>query len=272
MEQKQEKNTNYPIRELFLREFVSRMISQGYTKEVVVTKVLDSLKKMQDWKEPTQRQKFIPVQITNQFRQRNPQNLQTPQPQIAQQEKVQQNNQQGQQQSYFPFQSKPQKPLYILKSLTGQSQQPNRSVQRPATNPPPRQMSPPKAMAPQKQNYQPSIAAKQELILPRILPILNDPTVFSIECTGQGKPLLINKYGSIQASQITFSAEEIKSVLQEISNRTRIPLITGTFKAAFDNFICTAVISDFIATRFIIQKKPAQPMPPQGLPSQFTRR
>jgi hypothetical protein len=260
MEQKQEKKTDYPIRELFLREFVSRMISQGYTKEVVITKVLDSLKKMQDWKEPTQRQKFIPVQVTNQLKQITQQNLQSQQ-QIPQQEKVQQNTQQGQQQSYFPFQSKPQKPLYILKPLTGQSQQPAKQTQRPATNPPPRQMPPPRSMAPQKQNYQPSIATKEELMLPKILPILNDPTVFSIECTGQGKPLLLNKYGNIQVSNLSLSEAEVNQILQEISNRTRIPLITGTFKAAFDNFICTAVISDFIATRFIIQKKPMMQSP-----------
>lgn len=274
MEQKQEKKLNYPIREQFIKEFVSRMISQGYAKEVIITKVMGSLKDLQGWKEPSQNPRFVPIKVQNQFRQRFPvQNQQTSFQQIPmqqtsvqkipnQQTTSQQVNTQQIQQSSFPVETRPQKPLYMLKPLTGQSQQ---TMRRPALNQPPRQMPPQRAMATQKQKqeYQPSIASQKELLLPRILPILNDPTAFSIECSGPEKPLLINRHGSIQASQITLNAEEIKSVLQEISNRTRIPLITGTFKAAFDNFICTAVISDFISSRFIIQKKPNTIMFPQ---------
>jgi hypothetical protein len=180
-----------------------------------------------------------------------PQQIQQPQqPQPPAQQTVKQ------QESYFPFQSQPQKPLYILKPLSATNPQQTQRV-----NPPPRQMPPPRAMAPTRE-YTPSIASQRELVLSRILPILNDPTVFSIECSGPDKPVLVNRYGSIQASQITLSAEDIKSVLQEISNRTRIPLITGAFKAAFDNFICTAVVSDFISSRFIIQRKPNPMMQP----------
>ena len=88
------------------------------------------------------------------------------------------------------------------------------------------------------------------------MPILADPSVSSVECLGPGIPLSINKYGAIQNSKITFTNEEIQSVLKEISDNTRIPIIAGVFKAAFDNLVITAVISEYVGTRFLIQKKP----------------
>ncbi len=83
---------------------------------------------------------------------------------------------------------------------------------------------------------------------------LVDPSVYSVECTGPGKPILVNKGGIIQTSQIILTQEAINNVIQEVSDKTRIPIVSGAFKAAFENFIITAIISEFVGTRFIIQK------------------
>jgi len=89
--------------------------------------------------------------------------------------------------------------------------------------------------------------------------LIMDPSVSSIECTGPGKPLIVSKSGIIQSTQIVLTDTEIKSIIEQISEKTRIPIIAGVFKAAFENFIFTSVISNYIGTRFIIQKKPQVP-------------
>lgn len=89
----------------------------------------------------------------------------------------------------------------------------------------------------------------------RIQPIILDPTVSAIECSGAGKPLIVTRGNRIQPTNIAFTEEQIKQILKEIAERTKIPLITGVFKAAYGNIIITAVISEFVGTRFVIQKR-----------------
>ncbi|MEK6892901.1 MAG: hypothetical protein AABX07_01730, partial [Nanoarchaeota archaeon] len=85
--------------------------------------------------------------------------------------------------------------------------------------------------------------------------LLEDPNVQTIECSGPNKPVLIYKSGAIQPTNILFTADEIDVIMKEISDKTRIPLTTGVFRAALHRFIVTAVLSEFVGTRFIIQKK-----------------
>ena len=85
--------------------------------------------------------------------------------------------------------------------------------------------------------------------------IIRDPSVISIECQGAGKPILVNRSGIIQATPVVLTKEEIKATIDEISEKTRIPVTTGVFKAAIGGFIITAVISEYVGTRFVIQKR-----------------
>lgn len=96
----------------------------------------------------------------------------------------------------------------------------------------------------------------------KITPFLRDPTILSIECQGPGKNILINRSGIIQATPIILSKDEIDKLMEDFSEKTRIPLIKGVFKAALSNFIITAVISEFVGTRFYIEKIRAMPFAP----------
>lgn len=91
--------------------------------------------------------------------------------------------------------------------------------------------------------------------LARIEQFLVDPAVLSVECTGPSKALLINRGGIIQATALALTANEINNIMNEISERTRIPLVPGIFKAIFGNYMVSAVISEFAGTRFILQKR-----------------
>jgi hypothetical protein len=131
----------------------------------------------------------------------------------------------------------------------------------------------PQRLAPQRQ-FTPASQVKSPISLPQtspqkinetILPkinlgkinsILNDPSILTIESPGPGKNLIVNKGGKIMPVSIALSKEEIDAIMNDISDKTRIPLISGgVFKTAFRGIMLTAVISDYIGTRFLIQKR-----------------
>ncbi|MEK6850054.1 MAG: hypothetical protein AABX85_00595 [Nanoarchaeota archaeon] len=99
------------------------------------------------------------------------------------------------------------------------------------------------------------------LDLPKIDKFLQDPGVQTVECPGPNKKILVFKGGRILSTDLNLTADEINNVMKDISEKTRIPLMSGVFKAAYGNLIITSVMSEFVGTRFIIQKK--LQMPPQ---------
>lgn len=100
----------------------------------------------------------------------------------------------------------------------------------------------------------PSAGKGSSVNLGKVTSLLRDPSVFSVECPGPTKNVLVNRAGTIQTTPLTLTKEEINTLMENISDKTRIPLISGVFKAAYQDIIVTAVVSDFVGTRFIIQK------------------
>ena len=104
-------------------------------------------------------------------------------------------------------------------------------------------------------------AAKEEVQLSadygKITPLLNDPSVSTIECQGPKKQVMIIRAGQRQLTRIVLSAEDIKGILQKVSDTIHIPLLEGVFRAAADNFSINAVISQMIGSRFVIKKQNA---------------
>jgi len=121
----------------------------------------------------------------------------------------------------------------------------------------PRIMSPAQQTPAQKIAITPAppVQAAPIVSLEKIAPLLKDPTIQSIECIGENKPITINRFGAIQTTNISLSKEEINNILKELSEKTRIPLTTGVFKVAYGPIILTAIISEFVGTRFIIKRK-----------------
>jgi len=118
--------------------------------------------------------------------------------------------------------------------------------------PPPQRMTPPRA--PQ------GAPVKLSQDYGKITPLLNDPSVSTIECQGAGKPLMIIRAGQKQGTKIVLNANDIKEVLQKVSDAVHIPLLEGVFRAAVDNFSINAVISEMIGSRFVIKKQTAYAM------------
>lgn len=107
-------------------------------------------------------------------------------------------------------------------------------------------------MVPQRQ---PSQIRNEDFDLGKITQFLRDPSVLSVECPGPGKNIHVNRSGTIQTTPLVLSKEEINNIMDEVSSNTRIPVTSGLFRAIMNEFLVTAVISEFVGTRFIIQKR-----------------
>jgi hypothetical protein len=90
--------------------------------------------------------------------------------------------------------------------------------------------------------------------LGKIQQLLMDRHVESIECQGPGKNLLVRKKGKTNVTKYALSKEEISEVIDHFSNQARIPVVGGILKAAVGNIIISAVVSEYVGSRFIINK------------------
>jgi hypothetical protein len=151
-------------------------------------------------------------------------------------------------------------PLDVLKQLSANPKPNEKQIQKTSTQDfQPSILNSPKQIENLKE-IQPSETKNQNLNLKssklsELLKALQNPSIFSVESPGPNKPALINNSGRIQTLGFSLTKKEIQEILEEISQKTKIPLTPGVFKAAFGNYILTAVISDYVGSRFIIQKK-----------------
>ena len=99
--------------------------------------------------------------------------------------------------------------------------------------------------------------------LGKVAQILLDPAVISVECGGPGRALSVNRSGALQNTNVILTKDEIDNIMNNFSDKTRIPLISGVFRAAFKDLLLTAVISEFVGTRFLIEKRYDYEMPEQ---------
>lgn len=106
-------------------------------------------------------------------------------------------------------------------------------------------------------------------IMDRLGPFLADPAVQSINCPGPDKNITIMRNGMIQTIAMSFTAEDISAFLKDLSEKTRIPLLPGLFKVVFQNLIITAVVSEFVGTKFMIEKRITPNLPPLPIKVQF---
>ena len=106
-------------------------------------------------------------------------------------------------------------------------------------------------------------------VLGRLNPILADPAVQSINCPGSDRNLLVTRRGMIQSIPLSFSTKEINEFIKDISEKTKIPLLPGLFKVVFQNLIITAIISEFVGSKFLVEKREPQTLPQMPIKVQF---
>jgi hypothetical protein len=135
-----------------------------------------------------------------------------------------------------------QKPRYEIKPVLGQGYKPSvMSQSSPQIHPPLSIQPSPTAM--------PSYFSLDKLDF-----LIKDPRVTVIECPGPGKFILARASGTTSVTRISLSQEEIAAMIEKFSRESKIPVISGLFKAAVGNLVITAVISDVVGSRFMITK------------------
>ncbi len=122
-------------------------------------------------------------------------------------------------------------------------------------------MMPPMApsFSPKPMQAAPPLQVSQENVpkdgFGKIDPILKDPSVMSIEVPGPGKRVLVNRGGKVQPTSLMLLKDDIDRIINHLSEKTRIPVVPGLFKAVYGDLVMTAVVSDFVGSRFLIQKR-----------------
>ena len=91
----------------------------------------------------------------------------------------------------------------------------------------------------------------------KISPLLNDPSVSSIECLGAGKELMILRVGQKQRTRIVLTKEDIQGILDKVADEAHVPLLDGVFRASIKGFSINAVVSGVIGSKFVIRKATA---------------
>ena len=84
--------------------------------------------------------------------------------------------------------------------------------------------------------------------------LIRDPRVTLIECPGPGKLVTAKTLGQTSITKLSLTEEEILSIIKKFSEKARIPILPGLFKAAVGNLVITAVVSDLAGSRFVITK------------------
>lgn len=89
----------------------------------------------------------------------------------------------------------------------------------------------------------------------KVLPLMQDPSVTMVECPGPEKNLVVRQNNIHAATSFSLTKEEIRALIEKIESKTQTAVNEGILQAETLQATVTAVLSDYVGDRFIIQKK-----------------
>lgn len=99
------------------------------------------------------------------------------------------------------------------------------------------------------------LADERKLNLGKLNPLINDPTVITMQCDGSGEKITVKRTnGEHRTTGIILDKEEINEIIKKFSQASKIPLQEGVFKTAIGKLLISAIIHNEISSRFIITK------------------
>ena len=219
----------------FLKLFTKELLNNSIEKEEQIKKV--NIQKL--------KQKFIePLEPEKNFQQINTSQVFQPKENIM-------------------VQNVPQRIVQpVRRELPSQIQQVNRPRPvNPIRNAPPQLIKPnilPLQLAPQNISPEPN-QTPAGFNLGKLESLLKDPGIQSIECPGPGKNIVVKKFNRPQVTNMNMSQLEISEIIEKFSTSARIPIVGGILKAAVGNLIISAIISEFVGSRFIVNRITQRP-------------
>jgi len=112
----------------------------------------------------------------------------------------------------------------------------------------------PEPMLPERLRYLRPISTKGEIDLGKINNFIQDPVIRMIECNGPNQGVIIAGSMGKKETTITLTKEEIEEIIKKFSEEAKIPLQEGFFKVAVKKLIISAIYSESVGSKFIIQK------------------
>jgi hypothetical protein len=76
-----------------------------------------------------------------------------------------------------------------------------------------------------------------------------------IECSGPGKNILLKVKNKINMTRLVLNERGIEEVITNYANQAGVPVMGGVLKAAVDDLVISAVVSEYVGSRFIISRK-----------------
>lgn len=108
-------------------------------------------------------------------------------------------------------------------------------------------------LPPEFQHLKPT-STTREIDLSKLNVLVNDPGVKRIECDGPSKYIVVSGSMGRKPTEIALSNDEIDEVVEKFSKAAKIPIDIGVFRVVVGNLILSAIISDIVPTRFVINK------------------
>lgn len=91
----------------------------------------------------------------------------------------------------------------------------------------------------------------------KIMPLLNDRSVSTIDCQGPDKAIFVVRAGERQVTKISLNVLEIKALLEKFADAAHVPLMEGVFRVSVGGLNVSAVISEMLGSKFVIKKATA---------------
>jgi hypothetical protein len=91
----------------------------------------------------------------------------------------------------------------------------------------------------------------------KIMPLLNDPTISTIDCPGPDKPIFVVRAEQRELTKISLNILEIKALLEKLADDAHVPLVEGVFRVSVNGLNINAIISEMLGTKFVIRKATA---------------
>ena len=120
----------------------------------------------------------------------------------------------------------------------------------------------PRPRTPSRFEYLKPMPTKKQIDLGKLNPLVTDPVISFIECNGADENIIVKGSMGMKKTNIRLTKEDIKEVINKFSEKTKIPVQEGVFKVAIGTLIFTAIISEVVSSRFIIQKMKYNLQPP----------
>ncbi len=93
-----------------------------------------------------------------------------------------------------------------------------------------------------------------QIDLEKLNSLIKDPLVKIIECIGPDENIMVKGTMGTKKTNIILNKQEIDQIINKFSETARIPIHEGIFKVVVGKLILSAIISEVIGSRFIIQK------------------